>query len=199
MCEALSLECPSHGISPAPCPGPKECQRHPASVGAAQQRGRRAPRPHLRPVSVKASGAAARGWHRRPARPRLPTPAVAAVPVSSGDSSTCKTLSCSPVTGRPGYSSALLEPHNPVGVAQEKNDLEAKEGRAGWENTLERTEGSLRTSPLPFPAPAPILTLGLRPSPAALTTAASCKAKGEKRLLLFNSQKGPFTVPRVLY
>lgn len=135
----------------SPLPGPQGVPAPPASVGAAQQRGRRAPRPHLRPVSVKASGAAARGWHRRPAHPRLPTPAVAAVPVSSGDSSTCKTLGCSPVTGRNGHFFCLAGAPQPSGGCQEKNDLEAKEGRAGWENTLERTEGSLRTSPLPFP------------------------------------------------
>lgn len=38
LCEAVSPECASRGVSPAPSPGPKEHQRHPLGVGQ-QSRG----------------------------------------------------------------------------------------------------------------------------------------------------------------
>lgn len=61
-----------------------------------------------------------------------------------------KTLRSFPSTGRTGYFSVLLEPHNPV-CAQETVTLNSLR-RASCKNTFERTKGSLRASRYPFPS-----------------------------------------------
>lgn len=101
---------------------------------------------------MKTQGAAARGRHRRPAaslplftrgwrRCRCPQE----TPVLS------KTLRSFPNAGRTGilFSPAgAPQPH----VRPGNSDLEPKEGRAGCENTLERTKGSLDASLYPIPS-----------------------------------------------
>lgn len=67
------------------------------------------PEVRLWAVSTEAQGAAARGRHRRPARPRLPTPTVAAVRVSLGDSSTSPEYRLKPATAVLYWSPGTLQ------------------------------------------------------------------------------------------
>lgn len=100
---------------------------------------------------MKARGAAARGRHRRPARRRLLTPAVAAVRVSSGDSSTCKTPRSTPSTGGTWRLSPAGAPQSRVPPGN--SDLEPEKGRTGCENTLSRgPRVQLHALPSPFPS-----------------------------------------------
>lgn len=135
LCEAVSPECPSRGVSPTPSPGPQERQRHPPGVGQQSRRGGGVPGPEVRLGRFYESpGRGRRGRHRRPACPRLATPAVAAVRVSLRDSSTCRTPSTSPSTGTTRQ--LLCTTGAPEHCARGENgDLEPEEEGAGCANT----------------------------------------------------------------
>lgn len=144
----MSLECPITWCLPAPSLGPQERQRHQLELDSRAEGKRRDSRPLLRAVSVKARGAAARRRHRRLARRHLPQPAVAAVPVSSGDSSTCKTPRTTPSTGRTGRLCPARAPQSRLRPGH--GDLEPEEGRTDCENTHLRGP-RVHSAPSPFP------------------------------------------------
>lgn len=119
------LECPSRGFSPARAPRSTSTTLLSRTAGP---RGRGRTGGHVSRASVKAWGAAALRRHRRPARPCLPAPTVAAVRMSSGDSRTCKKhCALFRVQAEPRYFSVLLGPHNPV-CAQETVTLNSRRG-----------------------------------------------------------------------
>ena len=176
----MSLECPITWCLPAPSLGPQERPRHRLELDSRAEGKRRDSRPLLRAVSVKARGAAARRRHRRLARRHLPQPAVAAVPVSSGDSSTCKTPRTIRVQAEPG-DSVLLEPRNLV-CAQEMVTLNPRRGGQTVKRHIQEDRGFTPRRVLTFPQdlspPCPISIPGAPPSPAALRNADGCKAGG---------------------
>lgn len=192
-------------VSPSPQPGPPGAAAPPARVGqhsGGEEEGLEASSPGSFRQSPGARPPA--GGTGAPARRHLPQPAVAAVPVSSEDSSTAKHRVLLRVQAEPG-DSALLEPRNLV-CAQEMVTLNPRRG--GQTVKIHSRGPRVRSSaaPSPFPRtshPTSTSIPGAPPSPAALRNADSRKAGGvgfaEKRLLLFSSPKCPFTVPRVLY